>query len=287
MRPLFLYCNPVDFGQPGDSGFGPNAPQVADQRISRYLEMGEVKRYKRYAPLLDRVREAAQNRDLPTVLFCVGAPEKQLRERLRRLLDAGAAKLLVYLANNADNDSVRHAVFEAGSLCCWDFEAFPEKPLLNLICATDFLPYRIWEIRQHPIPRHSPVFVACSYEPERRLRFEYWIRTALSLAGLRAHFADGYGNAQGAQGVGAQTFDQIGQCHFAIAILDHPYNPNVMLEIGAMNNQVPLIIYRQRHPEAPALPVDIRDRVHDCFTNPEDLGYCLHHGLRDAVQKAP
>ena len=47
MRSLFLYSNPLDFGQPEYSGFGAGESWSDDEHISRYLEIGgnDVRRY--------------------------------------------------------------------------------------------------------------------------------------------------------------------------------------------------------------------------------------------------
>jgi len=69
-----------------------------------------------------------------------------------------------------------------------------------------------------------------------------------------------------------------------IAIMDEPYNCNAVYEIGIADAfEIPTIVYQEQ--KAYRLPIDIRERVHDRFASPEDLGYRLHHGLRDAVQK--
>lgn len=285
MRPLFLYWNPVDFGQPGDSG--PNDAPVADQYISRYLGIAgsEVKQYRRYKPLLDSVRDASMNGGLPTVLFCVGVSERQLRERLKGLLDAGACKLLVYVAENADSEPSRRAILEVGSLCCWDSRVFPAAGDLTSICTTDKSPYTTWVVNDRKLPPQGAVFVACSYDPDRRSRFEAWVRIGIELTGLKARFADGRADARGAASVNRQTIEQIKKSHLIVAIMDEPYNCNAVYEIGIADAfQIPAIIYQQQG--SSDLPVDIRERVHDRFTSPEDLGYRLHHGLRDAVERS-
>ena len=71
-RPLFLYSNPVDFGQPPDSGPGTDDGGVVDPYIRRFLEIGgpEVRRYQRYNALLASITKVAVAGELPTVLFC-------------------------------------------------------------------------------------------------------------------------------------------------------------------------------------------------------------------------
>jgi hypothetical protein len=285
-RPLFLYSNPVDFGQPPDSGPGTDDGGVVDPYIRRFLEIGgpEVRRYQRYNALLASITKVAVAGELPTVLFCVGVSEKQLRERLKRLLTAGVSKLLVYIADNADNEPGRRAVFEAGALCCWDAAVFPERNQLIVICSTDRLPYKTWKVGQKPLPHGGAVFVACSFDEERRPLFEYWVRTGLALSGLVAVYADANADAQGALGVHHQTVERLKECHLLIAILDEPYNINAVNEIGyADASGKPAILCKKRG--GSELPVNIGGRVFLEFGKPEELGYCLHHGLRNAVER--
>jgi len=288
MRSLFLYSNPLDFGQPEYSGFGAGEQWSDDEYIRRYLEIGgnDVKRYRQYGALRAGVANSLRGGDTPIVLFCIGASEKDLRSRLQNLVETGTSRLLVYLAENADTARTRREAFEAGAHCCWNSAAFPERHQLELLCATDRLPYILWDVHQTKLPPRGQVFVACSYD--RRLNFEYWVRKGLELCGLEARFADDHATARGARGVNHQTIEQIKQSHLVIAIMDEPYNCNAVYEIGIADAfEIPAIVYQQQKQEQKAsdLPVDIRERVHDRFASPEDLGYRLHHGLRDAVQK--
>jgi len=286
MRPLFLYLNPVDFGQPADTRHGVAGLPIANEHISRYLDIAGagVRQPKRFGKLEEDIQIASQNGHLPTVLFCVGVAERKLADRLSRLVKAGTSKLLVYIASSAATEATRQDVFESGALCCWDSTLFPERDRLTTICKTDHFPYKVWGGLGTKLPAKSEVFVACNYAHDHRPRYEYWVRKGLELSGLRARFADDRATPHGGTGVNHQTVDQIQKADLVVAIMDQPYNCNAVYEVGIADAfHKPSIVYQEQG--APQLPIDIRERVHDYFNSPEDLGYRLHHGLRETVER--